>query len=66
MKYDNSIEARKKRKLYAREVGSIISEAPYFVEGMSDYDLEQEHDRFMEYWKEHGITEGFEPMKITE
>ena len=65
MKYDNSTEARKKRILHWNTVGTIIREAPYFVDGMSDYDLEQEYERYNQYCLEHGTCEGFEPMKIT-
>lgn len=46
-------------------VGALIYELPYFVDGMSDYDLEQEYERYNQYCLEHGTCEGFEPMKIT-
>ena len=61
---NNSIEERKKRILHAEDVGPIIYENPYFVDGMSDYDLEQEYERYRAYTLEHGTAEGFVPMTI--
>lgn len=66
MKYDNSIEARKKRVLRAKDMGIIINEAPYFVDGMTDYEFEKEQERYDEYTSTHGTNEGFVPMKVPE
>lgn len=60
-----TIEARKQLILHREFVGALIYELPYFVDGMSDYDLEQEEARYNAYCLEHGSDEGFEPMKIT-
>lgn len=64
MRCDNSIEARKNRILRRNEVGSLIAALPYFVDGMSDYDLEQEDIRFYKYVEEHGTEKGFVPMTV--
>ena len=41
-----TIEARKQLILHREFVGALIYERPYFVDGMSDYDLEQEYERY--------------------
>ncbi len=66
MKYDNSIAARKKRILRAKDMGSIINEAPYFVDGMTDYEFEKEQERYDAYTLKYGTDEGFVPMEIPE
>ena len=66
MRCDNSIEARKKRVLRRNEVGTLIAGLPFFVDGMSDYDLEQERNRYYAYIEEHKTDEGFVRMTIKE
>ncbi len=60
-----TIEYRKKMVLRTWDVGSL-AENPYFVDGMTDYELEQEEQRYNAYCLEHGTNEGFVPIKIPE
>lgn len=56
-------EYRKNMVLRAKDVG-FIAENKYFVDGMTDYELEQEEERYKKYCLEHGTDEGFIPIKI--